>query len=53
MSGWVDGWVGGEEKNEINAVLISGEVEVEVLVELSNQGCKKMGTAVPVVLRKV
>ena len=26
--------MGGEEKNEINAVLISGEVEV--LVELSN-----------------
>ena len=32
--------MGGEEKNEINAVLISGEVEVEVLVELSNNHSK-------------
>ena len=29
-------WVGGSEKNEINAILNSVEVEVEVGVELGN-----------------
>ena len=33
----VGGWVGGGEKNEINAILDSVVVEVEVCVELGNK----------------
>ena len=36
LSWWVGGRVGGSEKNEINAILNSVEVKVEVGVELGN-----------------
>ena len=42
-----DGWVGGgvgEKKNEINAVLISVEIKVEIGVEHDNiKACKRGG----------
>ena len=43
-----DGWVGGgvgEKKNEINAVLISVEIKVEIGVEHDNiKACNRGGT---------